>query len=122
MAITEYIGSTLIGGRVAGITGRPSDGVIAGGYSAWIDSITGSEPKIQQLPGGKVKLLLTDRQILQMRKWFDKQLWSSFKPKEKQPSLQIEFNPVFVPWALKYGIPLIVSAYILGWVSKTVIQ
>ena len=114
--LTDYLVPLETGSRVADLTGKTSDGLTAGGYSAFVNSITGEPPAVVQMPNRRASLVLTNRQKIVMQKWLDTQLSSAFaKPKDQ--TLDIELNPVLVPWALKYVIPTALLFVVIGWVA-----
>jgi len=115
--INNYIEALALGTNATSYTRKPTDGFIAGGFAAFIQALTGSMPTLVRLPNNKAKIVLTEKQILVMRKWFDTQLWSAIKKPPEEQSLTLEMNPVIVPWALKYVIPAALLFVVLGWVG-----
>jgi hypothetical protein len=113
--ITDYLQALTIGGNASSMTGKTEDGFIAGGFSAFVQALTGQPPTLVQLPNNKAKIILSEKQVIIMRKWLDMQLFNFKAPKDQ--SLSIEMNPVVVPWALKYAIPAALAFVILGWVG-----
>lgn len=117
MPALDYIESFALGANVTRLTGIPVDGLSAGGYSAWIHSITGKAPTVVPLPNRRAKLILSREQIVLMQKWFDTQLKLSLSKPAKPPSLEIAFGPVFLPWMMKYTVPLAVLLIASGWLA-----
>lgn len=101
--ISKYLELGTMAVSVSAMTGHVADGATAAGFSAWVDSITGSQPKVIALPGDRAKVILTQAQADQMRRWIDNQIASSMRPGEP-PSLEIEFGPVIQPLLLKYAL------------------
>lgn len=120
-SVSDLIGSGLVAGKVLSITGNRSDAAAAAGYSAWVNSITGDEPRVLQTPDNRVQVVLSQAQIAKMQQWFDSKLWFSFAKKEK-PKMEIVFSPVIMPWAMKYGIPIIAASFIAGWLARNIIR
>jgi len=114
--ISDYISAVTIGTRASTLTGKSADGFLAGGFSAFVQAVTGAPPTLVQQPGNKAKLVLSGEQVVKMRKWLDGQLWAAVQ-KPKEQSLTLEMNPVIVPWALKYAVPVVVVCVALGWVA-----
>jgi hypothetical protein len=113
-----YLDSAAIAGRVISITGKPGDGLSAGGYAAWIESITGSPPQVIDNRNGTVKIVLSQSQILSMRQWLDSQVKSAVSLKTgPAPSVQVELGPVLTPWAFQYAMPLMIGTFTLGWLA-----
>ena len=113
--IADYIQALSIGTDASGITGKPADGFVAGGFAAFVQAITGKPPAIQQLPDRKARVVLSQEQVVIMRKWLDSQFWSVMKKSDS--SLTLGMGPVIVPWALKYLIPAALLFVVAGWLS-----
>lgn len=111
--LAKYIDIASIGVTTTRITGKKSDGASAAGYSAWVESITGTFPQIVDTGDNRAKVLLSDSQIIDMQDWIEGKLFDSLKPKKEKPSLSIEFGPVVSPLALKYGM-IFGSAFFIG--------
>jgi hypothetical protein len=102
-SIDTYLSLGTMAVSVGAMTGKASDGAAAAGYSAWVESITGSVPKVLALPQSRAKVVLTDTQAQSMRTWIDNQIAGSLRPGEP-PSLEIEFGPVIKPLLIKYAV------------------
>jgi len=113
--LTDFITPVAVASRVSDITGKSADGFTAGGYAAFVQAVTGHPPVVYSLPGSRASLVLSKEQVSMMKKWLDMQLVGAFKPKDS--TLDIELNPVLVPWALKYAIPVAVLFVIIGWIG-----
>ena len=113
--IGDYIQALTMGTNATEITGKAADGFVAGGFAAFIQSITGKLPTLVTLPDKKAKIILDEKQTQIMRKWLDTQMWTAIKKPEQ--SLTLEMNPVVVPWALKYLIPVALAFVVVGWVG-----
>lgn len=117
--LTPYIAAGMAGIEAAEITGKSGDAVKAGGYSAWINAVTGKPPKVVKIPGEKrARLVLDEQQIRNMQHWLDRQVGGLLAKKEGPPgSLEYELGPVFKPWAIKYALPLGAGLFLAGWVA-----
>jgi hypothetical protein len=122
--VIDYLSSLAVGTSVTNLTGVPADGITAGGYSAFVQSVTGKPPAIVQLrdkaglPVKRAKLVLTKEQAVLMQKWLDKQTGIALSKPKVPPTLEIDLGPVMVPWALKYAVPMIVLFTVAGWVAR----
>lgn len=114
--LTDYIVPVAIGSRVTSLTGKSADGFTAGSYAAFIQSVTGEPPTVVPMTNKRASIMLNEKQKIKMSQWLDKQLTMALaKPKDE--SLVIEMNPVLVPWALKYAIPMALFFVLAGWVG-----
>lgn len=120
--IDPYLRAVSIGWKVREITGERSAAFKAGGAAAWIESITGSPPLMEELPDGRVKLYLTVEQRDSMSDWLDLQVKKSFTRGKAQPNVEVELGPVFIPWALKFAIPAFAGAFIAGYLTHVVLS
>ena len=105
---------------VIGYTGKASDGAAAAGYAAWVQSITGTLPRVNPLPGNKAQVILSQAQAQTMRTWIDNQIASSVKKSDS--SLKIEFGPVISPLLVKYGLIYGVLAFGLGILAVRILR
>lgn len=114
-----YIGAAAVGGQALSVTGRAADGVSAGGYAAWIYSITGEIPIVTEMPGNRIKLSLSQAQVVSMRKWLDVQVKKAVSKGDPsgRPTVEMELSPVLGPWALQYAIPFMAVTFTLGWLA-----
>jgi len=115
--IGDYISAVSLGTKASSMTGKSADGFVAGGFAAFVQVITGEQPTLVQLPDKKAKIVLTEKQALTMRKWLDGQLWAAVKKPSAEQTLTLEMNPVVVPWALKYLVPVALAFVVVGWVG-----
>lgn len=116
--VLQFIPAVSLGTQTVQITGKVQDGLTAGGYSAFIQAITGRAPKLIKQSDNRVSIVLDKEQAVLFQKWLDKQLLSALGPKPKTPpSLTLETGPVFTPWALKYLVPVSIGIFLLGWLS-----
>lgn len=115
--LQPYFDAAGVGLRAAGYTGVPSDAVRAGAYAAWIESVTGSLPKVQREEGRAI-MVLTDEQHRALRAW----LTSLTRPSVTPPRLSFELKPTLIPFALQYVIPIAAAAFLAGWISKGVFR
>ncbi len=111
--LSSYLGPVTVASSVYSETDSLEAGAQAGGYSAWIQSITGDLPHVVPIEGtNRVKLVLSPEQIRSMHEWLD----SLMKPGE--PSLvEYELGPVFEPWVLGKAIPVGVVVFIGGVIA-----
>lgn len=109
----------MTGLEAAEITGRTGDAVKAGGYAAWINSVTGTPPKVIKIEGEKrARLVLDKGQVRQMQQYLDNQVGGLLAKKDgPPPSVEFELGPVLKPWAMKYALPLGVGLFLTGWVA-----
>lgn len=121
MASTVFgniVGGGTVAAQVGAITGNAADAAAAAGYGAWVESITGSYPKVLKQQGQAV-VVLTDAQAAQMRQWLDRQLVSTVLPGPREPkSLNIQFGPVAGPIAMKYLVIVGAAFFLLGFAGR----
>jgi len=117
-AVQSLISTGTVASEVYAITDNPSDAGLAGGYSAWVESITGNPPSVKRLEGNRAQVNLSPMQVKQMQGWLDSQVSSILTPAKEKPSLDINFGPVVKPWSIKYGAPALVIVFILGWLTR----
>jgi hypothetical protein len=126
MAALDYISSAALGVKVNQITGKPADGFTAGGYAAFVQAVTGAPPVVVTLPDKRAQVVLSQDQVYAMRKFLDDQVKQLFfKPKavpgaapgapSAGTSLDLQLNTVFMPWLLKYLIPVCALLFVGGW-------
>lgn len=112
-----------MGTEVYGITDKGSDAAAAAGYAAWVESITGTLPKVIDLGGGRAKVYLTENQAALMQAWLEGKFQRSIFPQPgPPPSLQIEFSPVVKPIAIKYIVVFSALFFFTGWLSRGLIK
>ena len=119
--IGPYIDAGKVGIVVANHTGVASDSVKAGGYSAWIQAITGDPVIIDKLPDNRVRLSLSGSQQMQLTTWFNSQLSGAIFRKGEVPRIQYDLAPVLKPLALKYSIPVFIGLFIAGYIAGKVL-
>lgn len=111
-----------LGARVYQITGKGSDAAAAGGYAAWVQSVTGEAPIVQEQQGRAV-VLLTDAQASVMRVWLNRQVMSGVLPgQRKDATLDIAFGPVIAPLALQYVAGVAVAAFLAGFFASRLLR
>ena len=76
--VTPYLRSVAVGTKVASRTGNAGDGFKAGGYAAFVDSVTGSSPQVVDRPDGGIALVQTEGQNKLLGNWAENQLLDSF--------------------------------------------
>lgn len=112
--ISDYLDSLNLGSQAVTITGKSMDGLVTGGFSAFIQAVTGKAPTLTQPETGKAKLTLSPDQAAAVRQWIDSQVWSAImKPGDK--TLDIDMNPVVLPLTLKYVLPASLALVAIGW-------
>lgn len=115
--ISPYLDAGAVGIQVKNITGNSSDGWKAGGYSAWVSSITGQVPRVTVTGDKTASLSLTQAQAKLMRNWLDEQVKKGLMKKEK-PSLELGFGTVAGPWAMRYVVPAAIIFFALGYLTR----
>lgn len=115
--IVDYLPAITIGTQVSGITGKGSDGLTAGGYAAFITSITGRQPYVETLPNNRARMVLDKDQAVKFQQFLDKQLGLGMLLLQKKQSLDIDVRPVVIPWALKYLVPATLLIFASGWIA-----
>jgi len=111
--LTDYMNALTLGTNVSDITGKAADGFVAGGFGAFVKALTGELPTVVTLPNKKASIVLTADQAKTIRSWLDGQLMGFLKPKDA--SLDIQMNPVIVPWILKFLVPAALLLIAAGW-------
>jgi hypothetical protein len=118
MDLTPLLDTSTVALQTQAITGDAEASATAAGYAAWIASVTGSAPTIEQVgQEPRVKLTLSEDQQLAMRQWLDAQVSSMFAPQTVPPVVDADLGPVLVPWSLQYAMPAILGALVVGWVG-----
>lgn len=113
----DYLPSITVGTQVSSLTGKSEDGFAASGFSAFITSLTGTSPTVVSLSGKRAKLVLSKDQVVTLQKWLDKQFVAAVAKPKTPPSLELELNPVIMPFVLKYAVPAAVLVFIGGWLA-----
>jgi hypothetical protein len=115
--LTDYLPALSIGTKVSEITGNGIDGLTAGGYTAFITSITGRPPYVQTLANKRARLLLDSQQNTKFQQYLDRELGIGMLMLKKKQSLDIDVRAAVIPWALKYIVPATALIFISGWVA-----
>lgn len=115
--ISPYLDAGAVGIQVKNITGKSQDGWKAGGYSAWVSSVTGKVPQVIQTADRQARLALTQTQVKQMQIWLDNQVKKGFTKKEP-PSIDLGFGRVAGPWATRYAVPAAIIFFALGYITR----
>ncbi len=114
--LSPYIRSAAIGTEVAKITGDTGSGVLAGGYAAFVDSITGAPPKIVERPDGSgVDLVQSDNQNRMLGNWAEVQVLDSIFNRKPAGKVSYAIGPAFIPVAVKYAIPVTAVLFTAGF-------
>lgn len=119
--ITQFLGPVAVGGEVKRITGDLSSSAAAAGYSAWIQSVTGTVPAVSQ-EGNRATLNLSSSQSVAMQQWLDKQVKGIFQPAKDKPPVNYNMGQFLTPWAVKYFIPAGIGMFALGWIAAYYLQ
>jgi hypothetical protein len=115
--LVDYLPALSIGTSVSEITGKGTDALTAGGYAAFITSITGRPPYVQTLPNQRARILLDAAQNVKFQQYLDRQLGIGMLLMQKKQSLDIDVRAAVIPWALKYIIPASALIFISGWIA-----
>jgi hypothetical protein len=115
--LLDYVPSITLGTGVAKITGKSQDGFTAGGFAAFMLSISGENPTVVRLPNNRAQLVLSKKQIAALQKFLDREIGLAVAKPKEPPTLDISLGPALVPWALKYAVPAAVLLIIAGWVG-----
>ena len=103
---------------VKNITGDLTSAAKAGGYGAFVQSISGTTPQVRDLGNGRALIVHTEVQKVQMQKWLDEQLHATFFSVGEPPMVSYDIGPIFKPWAIKYATPLLVGTFVLGFMAS----
>jgi len=106
--------------KVYGITKNAQDAAAAAGYGAWVQSVTGTYPAVQQvtLPGSsrsQALLTLTTDQQVTMRHWIERE---AARGRDAESSLQIDFSRVINPLVVKYAVILLALGFMGGFFAR----
>lgn len=115
--LLDYVPSITLGSNVAGLTGKADDGFTAGGFAAFMLSISGENPTVVNLGNKRAQLVLSRRQVVALQSFLDKELTSVLASTKKKPSLDIALGPALVPWVLKFAVPAAVVLFVGGWMA-----
>jgi len=116
-ALDMFIDATAVGMAAVQVTGKEKDVFTAGGYGAFVKSVTGRMPKVVDRDGQAV-LVLDKEQVEIMQKWVRALM---AKPKE-QPSVKIELGPVIKPIAMQYALLIALGGMALGYAAAKFIR
>lgn len=113
--IGPYLRSAAFGTEVTGKTGNVGDGVIAGGYAAFIDSITGDSPQlVTRKDGSGYDVVQTDTQNKMIANWVEAQTLDSIFHRKPAGKVSYVIGPAFTPVAVKYAIPVTAVIFTVG--------
>lgn len=119
--ITPYLRSAALGTQVADKVGNVGDGLRAGGYAAFVDSITGASPTIVDREGG-VTLVQTQAQNKILGNWVENQILDSFLHRKPAGKVSYEIGPAFTPVAVKYAVPVTAVIFAAGLIVGRMIR
>ena len=117
--LLDFVPSIGIGTQVSKITGKNADGFTAGGFSAFVLALTGQNPTVVRLLNNRAQLVLSKEQCIIMRQWLDRELGLALRKPKTPPTLDIQMNPVLIPWILKYAVPAVVLVFVGGWLAHS---
>lgn len=120
--LTPYLRSAAIGTEVAKKTGSTSDGLKAGGYAAFVDSVTGASPKVIDRKDGGVSLVQTETQNRILGNWAENQLLDSFFKRKPAGKVSYNIGPAFSPVAVKYAVPVTAGIFAAGFLIGRMFQ
>jgi hypothetical protein len=120
--ITPYLRSAAVGTKVASRTGSAADGFKAGGYAAFVDSVTGSAPSVVDRPDGGVSIVQTPTQNKILGNWAENQLLDSFFKRKPAGKVSYGIGPAFTPVAVKYAIPVTAVIFAAGFIMGRMLQ
>jgi hypothetical protein len=114
--LTQFTEPLSVGNDVYSLTGSLSDGAVAAGFAAWVQSITGSVPVTTRLPGDRVRVSFTAAQIPIMRAWLDNMLKGAVSG-GPPPKVEYALGDVINMWAAKYALPTVAAVFIGGIIA-----
>lgn len=117
MSVSDIIDTVGTGAMVLNITKNSGDALTASGYAAFVKSVTGNNPSFVQEQKGYVTARLTESQAQSIRKYFEDQIWSIFKKQTDKKTFIIDTAPVINPLIFKYVTPVLVGAFIIGYLT-----
>lgn len=113
--ISPYLRSAAVGTEVGRLTNSARDGILAGGYAAFVDSITGEPPQVIQRPDGSgVNLVQTEAQNRSLGNWAEIQVLDSLFNRKPAGKVSYAIGPAFTPVAIKYAIPVTAVIFAAG--------
>jgi len=120
--ITQFMSALTVGAVVQNVTGDLLSAASAGGYAAWVQSITGEVPSVTRMADGRVALSLSGEQNYAMQKWLDAQVSGAFKPAAQKPKVDFQMGAFLTPWAMKFFIPAGIGLFVAGWLAAYYFQ
>ena len=115
--LDPYIGAVAVASKVNDLVDSLPDSAVAGGFAAWISSLTGTVPYVQQIEQGRAKLVLSKDQIKILQSWLDQQVGKSLQKPTEIPKVEYDLGPVLAPWALKYALPAGMLLFVVGMLT-----
>lgn len=106
--LTQYVAPAVVGTEVYGITRNSQDALRAGGYAAWVQSVTGTVPEVVE-QGNVARLVMSEAQISSMQDWLDK-----VTTPNPDARVQYEIGPVLKPWVMKKATGPAIGVFIGG--------
>lgn len=114
--LRDYLEVVGMAGAVSQHTGNHTHGAKAGGYAAWVESVTGELPRMVKLPNNRVQLILSETQVSRMQDFLDNQV-SGMLSRKEPPVVDYGIGPAIKPWALKHAIPAGVIILLAGYIT-----
>lgn len=110
-----YLEAGTVGTQVAKQTGDAGAGVVAGAYASFINSITGSVPRVvTRSDGSGVDIVQTPNQNQLLGAWAETQMLDSIFKKKPAGKVSYAIGPAFTPVAVKYAIPVAAVLFAAG--------
>jgi hypothetical protein len=111
--LSSILDTAGIAGTVYNITNDYKSAAIAGGYSAFVKAISGSDPQITQPIAGKAKIVLSSSQAQSIRTYLETTAKNVLN--NQGGNLSIDLNPVILPTATKWGLIAAIGAGTVGF-------
>jgi len=108
--VDVFADSATVAAQSYDITGNKLDLARAGGYAAFVKSVTGKPPYIRNV-GGRVVLYLDAGQAKVLEEW----IVSLSKGKGAPPSVTLDIGPALKPAIMRMAIPYIIGVFLLGY-------
>lgn len=117
VSIDQFLPALGVASKVHSTTGLVIEGAKAGGFAAWVQSLTGSPPYAQPIEGtNRVRIILNENQVKIMQDWLDSVVVGSFE-KKAPPPVEYDLGPVLKPWAMKRVAPVGAGILVVGILS-----
>jgi hypothetical protein len=118
-----YINSASFGTSVANKVNDAGAGVLAGAYAAFVDSVTGQQPRMVVRPDGAgVDIVQTEAQNRALANWAEAQMLDSIFHRKPAGKVSYAIGPAFTPVAVKYAIPVAAIIFAAGMLAGRMIR